>query len=166
MIRKIKKYCSLVLSLVMALSINVTAFAQERISSSETYQIVVGDEVIEVKEGSCVEIPLKSLLPQPYDASSDTVVGDAGTLKIWGSGHYVYWNIIMTIPATSFVGTISVTDIWTGLSAGSTNVYTFSGNIYAARISGHQYTASLSGVAYNGTTAVAQTISNRIRWTP
>lgn len=165
MIRKIKKYYALVLSLVIALSINVTAFAQERTFSSEIYQIVVGDEVIEIKEGSYVEIPLMSLLPQPY-ASSDTVVGDAGTLKIWGSGHYVYWNIVMTIPATSFVGTISVTDTWTGMSAGSTNVYTFSGSIYAARISGHQYTASLSGVAYNGTTAVAKTISNRITWTP
>ena len=49
---------------------------------------------------------------------------------------------------------------------GTTNVNTFSGNIYAARISGHQYSASLSGIAYDGTTAVAETISNRITWTP
>ena len=163
--RKIKKYFALFLSLVMALSINVTAFAQETISSSETYQIVVGDEVYEVEEGSCVEIPMVSLLPQTY-ASSDTVVGDAGTLTIWGSGHYVYWSIIMTIPATSFAGTIRVSDVTSGMSAGTTNVYTFSGNIYAARISGHLYSATLSGTAYDGTTAVAETISNRITWTP
>ena len=163
--RKIKKYFALVLSLVMALSINVTAFAQETTSTPETYQIMIGDEVVEVEEGSYVEIPMESLMPQTR-ASSDTVVGDAGTLTVWGSGHYVYWSIVMTVPATSFVGTVSVMDISSGLSAGSPAIAGFSGSVYAARISGHQYTATLDGIAYNGTTAVARTLSNRITWTP
>lgn len=160
---KFKKFFSLVLVAILVLSFNTTTFAQE--DSNNTYSVSIGNTVIELNEGSRVEVPMESLLIQPFGAT-DTVVGNGGTLTVWGSGHYVYWTIAMTIPATSFIGTISTTDITSGFSAGTTAITGFGGSIYAASTAGHIYTAVLDGIAYNGTTAVAHTLSNRITWTP
>ena len=99
-------------------------------------------------------------------SSSQTIVGNAGTLKVWGSGHYLNWSIVMTVPVTHFVGTVSSTDITSGLSAGTTAVTGFSGKCYCARISGHTYVAHLDGIAYLGTVAVAKTGFNTVSWKP
>lgn len=104
--------------------------------------------------------------PIQPSSSSQTIVGNAGTLKVWGSGHYLNWSIVMTVPVTHFIGTVSSTDITSGLSAGTSGVTGFSGKCYCARISGHTYVAHLDGVAYLGTVAVAKTGFNTVSWRP
>lgn len=163
-IKKLKKLSGLFLALAMVLSLNLTVFAAEPESiERQTYQVEVDGEVYTVTDDAVIEIPMESLAPSTR-ASSDTVVGDVGTLTVRGSGHYVYWTIVMTKPATSFSGTVSSTDITSGLSSGTATISGFSGKVYAARISGHTYTATLSGVAYNGIIPVAKTGSNRVTW--
>ena len=76
------------------------------------------------------------------------------------------WSIVMTVPVTHFIGTVSSTDITSGLSAGTSGVTGFSGKCYCARISGHTYVAHLDGVAYLGTVAVAKTGFNTVSWRP
>lgn len=166
--RKWKKLLSFICTAIMVLSMNVTAFAANT-SRPQQYQISVNNEALTLEEGEVAEIPLIMLNSNTEAgispcASSDTVVGDAGVLKVWGSGHYLYWSIALTIPATSFSGSVSSTDISSGLSAGTTYVSGFTGQCYCARISGHTYAAHLDGIAYLGTTAVAKTLFNTITW--
>ena len=143
--KKLKKLSGLFLALAIVLSLNLTVFAAEPESiERQTYQVEVGGEIYTVSDEAVIDIPMKSLTPSTR-ASSNTVVGDAGTLTVRGSGHYVYWTIVMTKPATYFSGTVSATDITSGLSSGTAAISGFSGKVYAARISGHTYTATLVG---------------------
>lgn len=117
--KKLKKLSGLFLALAIVLSLNLTVFAAEPESiERQTYQVEVGGEIYTVSDEAVIEIPMKSLTPSTR-ASSNTVVGDAGTLTVRGSGHYVYWTIVMTKPATYFSGTVSATDITSGLSSGT-----------------------------------------------
>jgi hypothetical protein len=170
--KKWKRLFSLVCAFAMIFSLNATAFAAElpKTDTKQQYEITVGDEVITLEEGEVVEIPMTLIENdesgiQP-SSSSQTIVGNAGTLKVWGSGHYLNWSIVMTVPVTHFVGTVSSTDITSGLSAGTTAVTGFSGKCYCARISGHTYVAHLDGIAYLGTVAVAKTGFNTVSWKP
>lgn len=168
-----KKFLSLALSLIMALSISVPAFAaspEEDIPQS--YSLSIDGDVITFEEGEKVSIPLqltdkgKELLAeanggiQPYESFT----GDAGVLTVWGEGTRFYWYIAMTIPATSFSGTVSGTDLTTGFSSGYTPVSGFSGSCAVGHSTGHQYGASITGTAYLLTEPVAETVSNWIYW--
>lgn len=170
--KKWKRLFSLVCAFAMIFSLNTTAFAAElpKTDTKQQYEITVGDEAITLEEGEVVEIPMTLIENdesgiQP-SSSSQTIVGNAGTLKVWGNGHYLNWSIVMTVPVTHFIGTVSSTDITSGLSAGTSGVTGFSGKCYCARISGHTYVAHLDGVAYLGTVAVAKTGFNTVSWRP
>lgn len=168
---KIKKFFTLILALLLSLSFGITSFAAELPNEKNTnkYEIAVNDELIILEEGEVAEFPMvlieNDLGIKPY-ASSDTQVGDAGVLKIWGSGNYLYWNILLIVPATGFSGYVTSTNLTTGQSSGRTLVGGFSGSCYCAKISGHTYSGHLDGTAYLGTVAVAKTNFNTITWVP
>lgn len=170
--KKWRRLFSLVCVFAMIFSINVTAFAAEvpRIDSQPQYEITIGSEVITLEEGEVAEFPMNLIKTDESGAqtysSSQTIMGDAGTLKVWGSGHYFNWDIDMKVPVTIFLGTVDCTDLTSGLSAGSVAVTGFSGKCNCARISGHKYVAHLDGTAYMGAKAVATTGFNTVTWTP
>lgn len=168
-----KKFLSLALSLIMALSISVPAFAaspEEDIPQS--YSLSIDGEVITFEEGEKVSIPLqltdkgKELLAEANGSiqSYQSVAGDAGVLTVWGTGTRFCWYISMTIPATSFSGTISGSDLTSGFSIGYAPVSGFSGSCVVGHSTGHMYGASITGTAYLLTEPVAKTASNWIRW--
>ena len=170
--KKLKRLFSLAFALIMVFTLNTTAFAAEipTQTTKQQYEVTVGDEAITLKEGEVAEIPMTLITNNASGiqscASSQTIVGNAGTLKVWGSGHYLKWSITMNVPVTHFVGVVSSTDINSGLRAGSSSVTGFTGKCYCARLSGHTYVAHLDGIAYLGTVAVAKTGSNTVSWRP
>lgn len=170
--KKWNKFLALACAAIMALSTTVTAFAAktpaaETLETPNQYEINVGGTTVILDEGEKAEFSMELLNPNPsLYASSQTVVGNAGTLTVWGSGSYFYWTIVMTVPATSFDGYVSITDLTSGLSSGSAHVTGFSGNCACRGLSGHLYSGSLSGTAFFGTIAVAKTGSNYITWRP
>lgn len=98
--KKWKRLFSLVCAFAMIFSLNTTAFAAElpKTDTKQQYEITVGDEAITLEEGEVVEIPMTLIENdesgiQP-SSSSQTIVGNAGTLKVWGSGHYLNWSIV------------------------------------------------------------------------
>lgn len=50
-----------------------------------------------------------------------TYTGNGGTLTVYGSGTRFYWKIALTVPADSFKGIVTGTDITTGFSICKTN---------------------------------------------
>lgn len=168
--KKWNKFLALACATIMALSMNVTAFAAET-PTTETpevpnqYEINIGGTTVILDEGEKAEFSMELLNPNPsLYASSQTVTGNAGTLTVWGSGSYFHWNIVMAVPATSFAGYVSITDLTSGLSSGTAPVSGFSGKCACRGLSGHLYGGSISGTAFLGTTAVATTGSNYITW--
>lgn len=170
--KKIKKILSIVFVFAMVFMINTTVFAAESLQTdrAQQYKVSIGNNEISFEEGEIVNIPMTYINNKDFGkstyASSQTIVGNAGTLKVWGSGHYLYWNIVMSVPVTHFVGTVSSTDMTFGLSAGTSVVTGFSNKCYCARTSKHLYVAHLDGIAYLGTIPVAKTGSNTITWRP
>lgn len=165
-----KKFISKILVLAMVLSLSVPAFASSAEPSLQTYMVNVDGQTISLTEGEVVSIPLeltdegKQLLnnsdAQPYSSFA----GNAGVLTIWGVGTRFYWSVSMSIPATSFAGTVTATDLTSGLSCGMTPVFGFHNSCVIGHSSGHIYYASISGVAYELTTPVAKTVSNWTYW--
>lgn len=170
-----KKFLSVIISLVMVFAISVPAFAASPEDNiPQSYALNIDGEVITFEEGEKVIIPLelteegKEILAdstggvQPYGAVS--FPGDAGVLTVWGEGTRFYWSIAMAVPATSFTGFVSGTDLTTGFSSGTAAVSGFSGSCAVGHSSGHQYGATISGTAFLLTVPVAKTVSNWIYW--
>lgn len=168
--KKWKKKLSILCIFALLFSLNITTFAAETptTDTAQQYKIFVGDNAITLKEGEVAEVPMTLIQNGNSDiatySSSQTIVGEAGTLKVWGSGHYLYWTIVMNVPVTHFIGTVSSKDMTSNLSSGTTPVTGFSNKCYCARISGHYYVAHLNRIAYQGTVAIATTHLNTVSW--
>lgn len=161
--KKFKVLVGLASALIMALSLNITSFAQAlQITDSPTYKITIGNTTKEIKEGEHLQVPMQKINNGFH--VDEVFTGDAGTLTIYASGGRVYWDIALVVPATSFVGTINTMDLTSGFSGGYTSVYTFSGSIATSNYSGHLYSASINGTAYFLTDPVAKTMPNYIVW--
>ena len=163
------KMSRFILVLVTILSISATAFAHspstKEIDANTIYEVTIGDTTIELKEGEKAEIPLTSINNSNSDIQPETTFpGDAGTLDLWPSAGRVYYSITMHIPASSFSGIMTVTDLTSGLSGGRTPVVSFNGSVPTSNLSGHQYSASLSGAAFFGAELVATVVPNYITW--
>lgn len=169
-----KKIVSMTCAIIMTLSMSITALAAEptkQTTSPNQYQITVGDTTVTLKEGQKAVFGMDTLTDSSTTngqistfASSQIVTGNAGTLTVWGNGAYFYWNIAMTIPATSFMGAVTLSDVTSGLSCGTAIAIGFSGKCATRGLSGHTYSGSISGTAYFGTVAVAVTGPNRVTW--
>lgn len=166
-----KKILSLALALIMTMALAVPAFAaspDEEVPQS--YTLNIDGEIVTLKEGEVVSIPLqltdagKELLAESGVQTYLSFPGDAGVLNIWGSGTRFYWSIEMAVPATSFAGSVTATNLTTGFSSGTAAVSGFSGNCSVGTASGHHYGASISGVAYLLTVPVAKTVTNYVHW--
>ena len=167
-----KKIVSLVVAVFMLFTSNIKSSAADfqRDVSTSQYVISINGENISIQEGQTVILPMTSLQEDhsrfQTQANKDIKVGNAGILTAWGSGHYLHWTIMMFTPATRFTGTVSSTDINSGLHSGTYRVSGFTGKIYCAAISGHIYSAHLDGIAFNGTTPVATTLFSTVVWKP
>lgn len=168
----LKKMSSFMLVLVMVISMSATAFAKspsaEKVDTNKgIYQVTIGDQTINLKEGERASIPLAPIEDSNSNSGiqpSTVFTGDMGTLELWVSGGRVYYKIRLKVVATSFTGIMKVTDISSGLSGGLTPVSGFSGSVPTSNLSGHTYSASLTGIAYFGTKPVATCVPNNIYW--
>jgi hypothetical protein len=165
--KKFRKLLCVALCFVTMLSVNTIAFAAEAKETPNApvmYEITVGETTRLVAEGEKVSFSMESLSIRT-NADEEIIEGDAGTLTVWGSGKYFYWEIDMSIPATSFSGYVSGTNLTTGASVAGGDVTGFSGSYAIASVVGNRYSASLSGTAYLGPIAVAKTGYNSVTWT-
>ncbi|HVJ50672.1 hypothetical protein [Desulfitobacterium sp.] len=167
----LKKLSSIMIALVMVFSISAPAFAQspstEKVDTNKaTYEITIGDTTLELTEGEKAAIPLERISNsnssgiQPLQAFP----GDAGTLYLWADAGTLYYNISLTVTATSFAGLLSVTDLTSGFSGGNTPINKFVGSISTSNISGHTYGATMSGYAYFLGSIVARVKDNYYIW--
>lgn len=166
--RKFNRFLCFVLCFVTMISINTIAFATEAEGTHNApvmYEITVGETTRLVAEGEKVSFSMESLNSITTLGSEQIIEGDAGTLTVWGSGRYFYWEIDMNISATKFNGYVSGTNLTTGVSVAGSDVTGFSGSYAIASVSGNRYSASLSGTAYLGPIAVAKTGYNSVTWT-
>lgn len=165
----IKKLSSIIIALIMVFSMATSAFAQSpsKVDTSKaTYEITIGNTTLELTEGQKAEIPLELIKNsnsgiQPQQAFP----GPAGTLYLWADAGRLYYNISMSITATSFAGLLSVTDLTSGFSGGYVPISDFTGSIATSNISGHKYGARMSGYAYFGMRKVASVADNYYIWT-
>ncbi len=89
-----------------------------------------------------------------------TYPGDAGTLTVAASGAVHHYSIAMSIPATTFAGAFSITDLTSGLSGGSAAVSGFSGSVTTSKLRNHRYSVTLTGTAFLLGAPVAGTVPN------
>lgn len=165
----LRKMSSITLSLVMVLSISLTAFAQSpstnKVDTEATYEVKIGDTTLTLKEGEKAKVPLNTISDTDSGIQPNVIfVGDAGTLDIWPGGGKVHYTITMTIPATSFSGRMSIMDLTYGLSGGNAPVTGFSGAVNHSNYYLHRYSASLDGTAYYLGNPVATVAPNYITW--
>lgn len=90
--------------------------------------------------------------------------GNSGVLSLWDVGTQLHWKITMTLPATSVVGTLSITNLTSGLSSGRYPIDTFSGSVpYGAKFN-NRYGASLYAQAYMLGKKVGESVPNYYTW--
>lgn len=163
-----KKFIISLLTILMVMTISSTALAKdiEKFNGSNSFSTNLPIVEFELKEGEVVDIPLvlnpvnKGNLIQPLV----DFTGDAGVLSLSAVGNKVEYKISMSRPATSFTGTMSITNLTSGLSDGRTSVTTFSGSVpYSARYN-NRYSATLTGTAFFFGDPVANVVPNYITW--
>ena len=169
------KLISLSLVIILSLSVSTTAMASESTLQSKSptqYQITVGSTTVSLKEGEKAVFGM-DLVDTPsnhnkisLNSSRQVVTGTGGTLTVWGLGAYFYWSMVLKVPATSFLGTVTLVDSTSGLSCGNPVVTGFSGRCATRGLVGHTYIGSIQGLAYYGAKAVAKTNNNLITWSP
>ena len=163
---KLLKKIFVVLSLAIMITIlPFNSFAYENLNEENgVYVLNVGDQVIRLKEGEEVSIPM--VAPKEGNVSTyEDFYGDVGKLTLSPGNGRVYYHITLSIPADTFSGNISLTNINTGQTGGYMHVSKFSGSIGYNGIKGHRYISSLNGRAYRAGKLVAYTMPNSISWT-
>lgn len=153
-------------------SLKTNATSLTNISSQEEYVVdtsnlnVIGLENIKLNEGEIIKIPLE--FDSEYKSVSgntrEIFEGNAGYLELTPSGNSVSYKVVVNIPTTHFIGTMSITNLTSGLGSGYNPLYSFSGSVSYNRYTGHNYSASVDGAAYFGTLKVAYTAPNYISW--
>ncbi|WHE35066.1 hypothetical protein [Microbacterium sp. BDGP8] len=143
------------------------ANASERLGAAE-YLLEVDGRAYTLREGETATFALHRVASPsaPGQMTPDAVYpGDAGTLTVTGSGGSFHYSIAMSIPATSFTGSFSVTDVSHGLSGGTTIVSGFSGSVPTSRLRGHRYSGVLTGTAFLVGVPVATVVPNYTLYT-
>lgn len=143
------------------------ANASERFGAAE-YLLEVDGRAYTLREGETATFTLQRVASPsvPGQMTPDAVYpGDAGTLTVTGSGGSFHYSISMSIPATSFTGSFSVTDVSHGLSGGTTIVSGFSGSVPTSRLRGHRYSGALTGTAFLVGVPVATVVPNYTLYT-
>lgn len=163
--KKWNKILSVVCAVVIAVTTNITTLAAPN-TSPQKYEITVGNSAVSFNEGEKIVFGMEAVeSATPLTrAGSQTVTGNVGTLTVWGSGSYFYWDIKLTVPASSFVGFVDATDITSGFSCGLTSISGFGGKCMCVSIRGHIYRATLFGTAYLGFIKVAKAGWNSVSW--
>jgi hypothetical protein len=103
----------------------------------------------------------------PGQVSSNVVYpgNGAGTITVTASAGVYQWSVAMAIPATSFAGAFSITDLTSGFSGGSVPAASFSGSAPTSRLYGHRYSGTLTGVAFFLNVPVSTTGPNNTLYT-
>ncbi|GAB6990839.1 hypothetical protein [Paenibacillus pini] len=164
-----KKLFIAMFTLTMVLSMSLTVFAQDSVTnqvSGQSYNFIDNTPAVELVVGESISIPLKSIKPQGSIQPLQDFEGDGGILTLTATTTHVLYSIKTFRPATTFVGTMRIMDISSGLVSGVDPVSGLSGSVKYLALKGHSYTASLDGTAYYLTlnTPVARTGYNKIGW--
>ena len=176
-----KKILSMVLSFVMGFSINAVAFAAapEKVSNPSQKNGVNFSESttscqnVELAEGQTIIISLISIqsttqssMLSAFTISPKTItLGNAGYISVSRSGNRIYYNVVMSKPATTFTGYISIMDLTSKLSSGMSLISGFSGSVAYSNLSLHKYSATLDGTAYLLGVPISTTSANYYYWT-
>ncbi|MED3832522.1 hypothetical protein [Peribacillus frigoritolerans] len=136
-------------------------------NSGDDYTFSVDLSEIKLAEGEVASIPLV-LVPTNLDNNliQPTLAfpGPGGILNLWAEGSKVRYKITMSIPATSFTGTMLITNLTSGLSSGRTSVSGFSGSVSYRALYNNRYSAQLTGSATFLGKVVSYTVPNYITW--
>lgn len=166
-----KRILSISIAIIMLITTNnITVFAESTPDTSDAqYEISVNGKTILAKENQKVVIGIESTtrtykFPIQTFARKEVITGNVGTVTVWGSGSYFYWDIKMYVPATHFIGRVTACDLYSGFSCGTTRVSGFSGKCKCARPTRHLYRASLEGSAYLGLMIVGTVNFNSVTW--
>ncbi len=141
-------------------------------SATDSYQITVGGTVVTLKEGQKATFGMELDNPAPtsgtgitpLDGPKEPFPGDAGLLTVWGASGKYHYDIAMSIPATTFSGVVSITDLATGFSGGSHGVTAFTGSVATSNYKNHLYSGNIDGEAYLVGIPVAHTVPNYYVW--
>ncbi|QIM17878.1 hypothetical protein G7066_02800 [Leucobacter coleopterorum] len=127
------------------------------------YELTVNGETVVLDEGESVTFGMQAISPPPEPGKvmpRAIFTSNAGTLTVTGAKGKFTYGIAMAIPATSFVGVFSVTNLTNGQSGGAAPVWGFSGTVGTSNLKGHRYSGSLSGTADLLGVPVAHTMPN------
>lgn len=156
-----KKLVSILLATALTLSMSLTTFAQglntDPVSTERKqtmYTTPYSGIDVELKDGETVKIPLKLLNTTKVQTISSPL--DAGFVSVTRQGTRVNFVITFFVAYTTTTGLATITDITSGLSCGSTPVYTRNGYAISSGLSGHMYRFALVGYAYMLGTPVAE----------
>lgn len=90
-------------------------------TSGAVYELTVNGETVILEEGESVEFGMRALSPQPEPGKVMPMAiytSNAGTLTVTGAKGKFNYGIAMSIPARSFGGIFTVTNLTNGQSGG------------------------------------------------
>lgn len=152
-----KKLIGILLTTVLTLSMSFNVFAENlntnHVSTKSTQTVSTTPYSgidIQLKEGETVKIPLKlNSLVTPNVPTTNSVAGiNDGFVSVTREGTKVSYVITIFGAYTSMSGEASITDITSGLSCGSSQVYFNNGSVLSSGLSGHMYRFYIYGYAY------------------
>lgn len=146
---RMKKLFRGLLSLVLALSFSVPAFAKTENNNVSYYE---NGGAVELQEGKTVRIALQSQntqIPGIANVSSVDPIDQVGFIDLKKLGNSITYNIVITkVIYTSILCSAEITDNTSGLTRSITTIYTNSGSIPFTPLSGHRFSISVNGFAY------------------
>ena len=147
-----KKLASILLAGVLTLSMSITRFAQASTTTTTTSNKstqAVSTTPIQLNDGETVKIPLKKSPIKTTGVSITAVLPDNGYIDFSRVGNTISYEVVIFDFFTNVIGTASITDQTSGLSAGFKTVLFPTGTIICNGFRGHYYVLTLQGTAYN-----------------
>ncbi|WP_130177514.1 hypothetical protein [Cryobacterium sp. SO1] len=132
-------------------------------NTESVYELNINGQLTTMAEGETAVFGMSSIAVPSAPGTVRPLVdypGNSGTITITTVGGVYYWNVKMTIPVTSFLGTFSITDLTSGFSGGSVVATSFSGSAPTSKLRGHRYSGTLSGKAFFAGVPVSTTGPN------
>lgn len=157
----------LVASIGIAAPANGATLTDTVANSDSTYVLNVNGHEATLSEGQSTSFQMRPMAATDGQASTDAVYpgNGTGTITVTAANGVFHWEVAMHIPATSFAGSFSITDLSTGFGGGSTPATAFSGNAPTSKLRGHRYSGTLTGQAFLLGVPVATTGPNNTSYT-
>lgn len=135
--------------------------------AESTYVLSVNGQEATLAEGQSTTFQMQPIATPDGQASTDAVYpGDGtGTITVTAANGSFHWEVEMHIPATSFAGSFSITDLNSGFGGGSVPATAFSGDAPTSKLRGHRYVGTLTGQAFFLGAPVSTTGPNNTSYT-